>query len=135
MINFTGCPTGTCSSLISASVHVLDLPHPLFADDIDFGRVHRGRERSKKTLAPHANITIAIQNGMTVHSNSSARSRESARRPRRRASGIDREHHDERRDEHREERGDRDHEKEDGIDLTRLGRCCFREELKIREHR
>ncbi len=54
MISFTGRPTGTCSSLISrCAVEVLELPHPLLADDVDVERlVGRPRHREEHARAP-----------------------------------------------------------------------------------
>ena len=78
---------------------------------------------SKNTLAPQTNITIAMPNGMTVHSSSSASEPWIAHAdlvvvlP----AVLDREDDDERRDEQREERGDRDHEEVERVDLTPPG--------------
>ena len=74
MISLTGRPTGHVQLVdLALPVHVLDLPHPLLADDVDLHRAGRAAGyRSKNTLAPQPNITMAMPNGMTVQSSSSA---------------------------------------------------------------
>ena len=73
MISLTGGPIGTCSSLISRcpvmcwAFHIHCLP-TMKTSIAPLGT----RYRSKKTLAPQPNIPIAMTNGMTVQSSSSA---------------------------------------------------------------
>ena len=76
---------------------------------------------SKKTFAPQTNITIAMTNGMTVQSSSSASEPWIGRAdlvvvP---AAVLDREDDDQRRDQQREERRDREHEEVERVDLRR----------------
>jgi hypothetical protein len=116
---------------------MLDLPHPLLADDVDF----RGADRRPREVEEHLGAPAEHHHG-DAERDDCPEQLEGQRAVNRHAdlvvvlpAELDRENDDERRDEHREERGDRDHEEEDGIDLARLGRCCFREERKVREHR
>jgi hypothetical protein len=76
-----------------------------------------GRYASKKTFAPHVNITIVMQKGITVHSNSSA---SDAHLVLVTATMVDGRDHQHCRDEQREEGGDRHHEEVQAVDLRRL---------------
>ena len=64
--------TGTCRSLISRSpVAVLELPHPLLADDVDVDASSGTGAGPSTRYEPHTNMPITITNGMPDHSNSS----------------------------------------------------------------
>jgi hypothetical protein len=121
---------------LSRAVHVLCLPHPLLADDVDLHRPvgwprqveehlrapdehhHRDAERDdgpeqlerQRTVDRLANLVVVL------------------------AVELDREHDDQERDEPCEERADRDQEEVQGIDLRCLLGCRLREERKVREH-
>ena len=138
MISFTGRPTGTCSSLISrAPSHVLQLPHPLLADDVDFHRArgrtghveedlrapdehhHRDAERDERPdsssgiepwmASPTSSVVLAVV--------------------------LDREDDDQHRDQQGEERRHGDEKEVQRVDLRRLLGRLLRKEWKVLKHR
>ena len=92
---------------LALPVRVLDLPHPLLADDVDLHRVRRAaRYRSKNSSAPQTNITIVMheRDDRPVSSSASEPWIVGADLVVVPAAVLDREDDDERRDEQREER-------------------------------
>ena len=61
-VTFTGRPTGTCSSLISAlAVEVLEPPHPPLAGRVDLQRLIGRPDEVEEHLRAQTKITIDIE--------------------------------------------------------------------------
>ncbi len=122
---------------LALPVHVLHLPHPLLADDVD---LHRARRR-----------TVEIEEDLRAprehHHDDAERDERPEQLERERAvdgdadlvvvasAVLDGERDHEAGDEQREERRDGDHEEVDRVDLRRLRGRLLRKEWKVREHR
>ena len=122
---------------LALPLHVLRLPHPLLADDVDFHRAGRRPVDVEEDLgAPaehhHGDEERDDRPEQFQHQRAVVRDADLVLVP---AAVLDREHRDQRRDEQREECRDGEHEEVDAVDGGRLGRGLLRKKRKVREHR
>ncbi len=117
--------------------HVLDLPHPLFADNEDLHRARRHPiqiEEHLRAPAEHAHGNDEWNDGPQQLEGERTMDGDAdlvAVTP----AVPDRENDDQACDQQRKKRGDRHHEEVDGVDLPRLCRGLLRKQRKIRGHR